>query len=366
MALKETLAIKLMEEISEGSIIAPSLTQFPEGWLALVNTANKKQLVCICSTKWELLEKWQVEKSIEKDKNTILLMDLTPNNAAIIRHIIKWASPTACGSKGLSIGINDSESLNLVEKLKPFENKMIKPVIVKYPENPNNENPRNLLVAVDTATWGILEAGYKEGYGVIASGISSEEDIVKCLLYGYSMISIDCSSKINTDIENLTDEQVKIRYNELPEEFRDAMAKSYLEKDFQLNDQIIHFTPEILYRAVLQYGEAIMFAQNLYQTYLSNTPWDIDFEVSLVKNDKITSPQEHFLVSFELTRNKVKLASIELNGENKEAILTDLVIHSAIANEFDYRLAFKNSDQLLEELDSLKKIINNKGFFKTK
>lgn len=364
MSLKELKAIEVMEQISEGTIIKPSLTQFPGGWLALVNTNQGKRLASVSSKDFAVASKWKSLKTIEEGKNQVFLMELNSNNAAIIRHIISWARPTACGTEGMSIGITDSATLDIPKEIKSFEGKQIKPVIVKYPESPNEKEPRNLLVAIDSATWGILESGYKENYGVIASGIKENDDIVKCLLYGYSMIGIDCTDKIDLSIEKLTDDEVEAKYNELEDSFREAMTKSYLENDFFLDNQTLHYTPRILRRAVLKYGEAIMFIQNIYTTYLNNTPWDIDFEVSLANKDEIVSPHEHFLIGFELTRNKIKVSSIELDGSNINAIKTDLVMHSAIANKCKYRLTIKNADALMDEYATIKKTLGGKGFLK--
>ena len=95
------------------------------------------------------------------------------------------------------------------------------------------------MEAVDTATWGVLELGYKEGYGANAAGLKTEEEIVKALLYGYSMIGFDCSDKIDSKIEAMTAEEVAAKYNQLPEEFRDALKGSYLEADFKAGGMVV-------------------------------------------------------------------------------------------------------------------------------
>ena len=82
-----------------------------------------------------------------------------------------------------------------------FVNRQLKPVLVDYTPEDSIALQRNFLEAVDTATWGVMEAGYKEGYGANAAGLKTEEEIVKALLYGYSMIGFDCSDKINLSIE---------------------------------------------------------------------------------------------------------------------------------------------------------------------
>ena len=63
--------------------------------------------------------------------------------------------------------------------------------------------------------------------------MKSEEDIVKALLYGYSMIGLDCSDKINLQIEKMSDAEVEKRYNDFPQEFRDAMQAHIWKQIFR-------------------------------------------------------------------------------------------------------------------------------------
>lgn len=128
------------------------------------------------------------------------------------------------------------------------------------------------------------------------------------------MIGLDCSEKINLQIEKMSDDDVAARYNDFPQEFRDAMQGSYLEANFQVGNEVIHFEPEQLRRIVLEYGEAIMHAQFIYNSYLKNTPWEIDFELLVSKAGKLLSPQEHYLIANELQRNGIKFTSLALNA----------------------------------------------------
>ena len=83
-----------------------------------------------------------------------------------------------------------------------FGKRQLKPVLVDFTTEDSEALQRYFVQAVDTATWGVLEEGYKEGYGANAAGLKTEEEIVKALLYGYSMIGFDCSDKIDLGIES--------------------------------------------------------------------------------------------------------------------------------------------------------------------
>ena len=65
-----------------------------------------------------------------------------------------------------------------------------------------------------------------------------------------------------------------------------------------------------------------MHIQYIYNTYLKNTPWEIDFELKLAKPDKLMTPQELYFISNELQRNGIKMASMELDAE-KARLVTD-------------------------------------------
>lgn len=365
MAIKQALAVKAMEAAADGKIVAASLSEVTNGWVALVINAAGKKLVCVTQGECPLSSLWAVESSCEQEGLHVDIMTLNANNAAVIRRFIKWAAPSACGTKGTSIGFSDwlGAAGGCVAPL--FAKKQVKPVLAEYSAADSALLKRNFLEAVDAATWGVLETGYKEGYGANAEGLQSEEDIVKALLYGYSMIGLDCSDKINLQIEKMSDAEVEMRYNDFPQEFRDAMRGSYLEANFQVGSEVIHFEPEQLRRIVLEYGEAIMHAQFIYNSYLKNTPWEIDFELLIAKEGKLLSPQEHYLIANELQRNGIKFAALVLNALEEGQMLEEtLPVHAAIADTFGYRLSFLQADLALSDLGAAAKILKGKVHFK--
>jgi hypothetical protein len=325
MAIKQALAVKTMEAAAGGKVVSASMSEVTNGWVALVIKAADKKLVCVTQGECPLTAMWAVENSCEQDGLHVDIMSLNANNAAVIRRFVKWAAPSACGTKGTSIGFSDwlGAAGGCIAPL--FAKKQVKPVLAEYSAADSVLLKRNFLEAVDAATWGVFETGYKEGYGANAEGLKSEEDIVKALLYGYSMIGLDCSDKINLQIEKMSDAEAEKRYNDFPQEFRDAMQGSYLEANFQVGSEVIHFEPEQLRRIVLEYGEAIMHAQFIYNSYLKNTPWEIDFELLISKEGKLLSPQEHYLIANELQRNGIKFAALGLNTLDEAQLLQEML-----------------------------------------
>lgn len=364
MAFKQALAVAAIEKVA-GKIINKSLCEVPGGWLSLVETEAGKRLAFASKEESQLSKMFVAENTATENGVNVAVMALTPNNAAVVRRFVKWASPSACGTKGTSVGFSDWVGAADAFAAELFAKRQLKPVLVDYTAENSASLKRNFLEAVDTATWGILENGYKEGYGANAAGLKAEEDIVKALLYGYSMIGFDCSDKIDLSLEKLSDEEIEKRYNGLNDAFREALAASYLSVEFKVGANTVKFTDKELRRIVLEYGEAIMHVQFIYNSYLKNTPWDIDFELSLSKPGKMLTPQEHYLIANELQRNNIKLASICLDGlMETEALHEDLQVHCEIADTFGYRLSFCNADLAQVDFASAVKFLKGKVHFK--
>lgn len=365
MALNQRAALEALRGAA-GEVIEASLCEVQGAWLALVNTVQGKRLAYAVQGEGALDKLWKdVEKTIEAGKVQVSVMQLNANNAAVVRRYVKWAAPKACGSKGASLGFSDWLGEADAVVTSAFGKRHLKPVLVDFTPEDSEALQRNFLEAVDTATWGVLEAGYREGYGANAAGLKTEEEIVKALLYGYSMIGFDCSDKINLEIEKLSDEAVDKRFEQFNDTFRAAVHASYLNAEFKAGSSKITFSENELHRIVLEYGEAIMHIQFIYNSYLKNTPWDIDFELSLSKPGKVLTPQEHYLIANELQRNGIKLSAICLDGlKDGRTLSENLQLHCEIADTFGYRLSFANADIVLADSGLAMKYLKGKVHFK--
>ncbi len=364
MAIKQITAIEAMQEIAS-EVIKTSVTAVEGGWLAIVRTEAGKRLAIVVEGESSLCKMLKDTEAKQSARGEVLLAALNANNAAVIRRFVKWTAPSACGTRGTSVGFSDWLGCADAYVVELFAKRQLKPVLVDYTPEDSEALKRNFLEAVDTATWGVLEAGYKEGYGANAAGLKSEEEIVKALLYGYSMIGFDCSDKINLEIEKLSDEEVEKRFFQFNEAFCAAVNASYLNAEFQVGSKKLKFEEVQLHRMVLEYGEAIMHIQFIYNSYLKNTPWDIDFELSLSKPGKTLTPHEHYLIANELERNGIKLAAICLDPLNEQDALTEeLELHCGVAAAFQYRLSFRNADIALADPAAAMKLTKGKVHFK--
>lgn len=362
MAVKQVNAVKAMEEFCGGKINAASLCEAQGAWLAM--TADGAALLCAYKGSCPEAAMFVKAASGTVDGITVDSMELNPNNAAVVRRFVKWAAPQAQGGKGISVAFTDWLGAAGAYAAPQFKLRQARPVLVDYAAENADILKRNFLEAVDAATWGALELGYKEGYGANAAGLKTEEEIVKALLYGYSMIGFDCSEKIDLTVEAKSDAEVAEQYGKLPQEFRDALKASYLDADFKVGEGVVHFTESMLQRIILEFGEAIMHIQYIYNTYLNNTPWQIDFELKLAKPGRLLTQQELYLISNELQRNGIKLASLELDGAAAAQDEGGLAAYGEIAATFGYRLSIADADLYCKDLGTLAKNLKGQACFK--
>ena len=366
MAIKRDMAEKLMKE--KGNLVSSSFSVIPDGFLGLVDNSSGRHLAVVCGEKSEWNKAWkgaEFETADEHKKIKIGLFPLNPNNAALVRRLIGWAAPSSCGVNGVSVGFSDFLGVTNSRLPDLFVHKQIKPVLVDFTPEHSAVLQRNFLEAMDTATWSVLSSGYKGGWAANAAGLKTEEEIVKALLYGYSCIGVDCGDKIDRSVEELSVEESEKRFGELDKDFKEAIDKSYLDAEFQVGDVKVRFEEKALHRMVLEFGQAIMFLQNMYKDYLDDTPWDLDFEVDLSRCDKALTPQEHYFLANELKRAAVKFDTLCVNAATfKKEMEENLAYHAGIAKAFDYRMSFWEAVPAFDDLAAVAKDFNQRVNFK--
>jgi hypothetical protein len=362
MAINESKATEILK--TRGQLEANSLCQVPGGFGALVKTTTGLKFITVCAAD-SIFSTAGAGGNIEKaEENNIVELPLNANNAALVRRYVKGAGPTACGAGGLSVGLNDRLGIGMAPLLKLFAGRHMKPVLVETTPAECAALHANLLVPIDTATWSVIGAGFKTGYGACAAKISDEQDFLKTLLYMYSSIGFDCAYWLKGEVANLPEAELDKKYLELPDEFRKALEASYLNAEFKVGNFKLSFTKPELEKIVLEYGEAIMHIQTVYNTYFLDTPWPLDFELNLSKAGIALTPAAHYLIANEMQRNGIKQSAICLDALiDKNALENDFAMHVAIANTFGYRLSIASADLGLQDLGALSKKAGGKIHF---
>ena len=342
--MEKAVAVNLLQEQFGTALNENAVASLPHGYIGMINDAGSKKIVCLTDGPCGLADKL-VDFTEEKlGKGRLQIAPLSKENAALVRMFLKWTAPAACGVKGLSVR---SAVLPETAVLANLQGKSVKPVWVRSLAGEDSQQ-NNLL---DAATWLTLESGFHSGYGLTGGALMEEMAVMDSLLSGFSLVSIDCSAKIDKSVDAMNDEVVMERYHQLPDVFQKALESSYLNQSFSVDGIAIEYTPVLLARTALMYKEALAYVQYLFGAYLTYTPWPIDLEVSLQTSDIALSPAEHFLLGNELKRLKVRLFSFAVPGMSADQDAWRQ--HAAVAKHHGYRLGMEVDKALLPELGVL-------------
>ena len=334
--MKKVEAIEILSERFGATLCENAVASVPHGYIGIVNTEAGKRLICLTDGPCGL-----ADKLAEADEQTLAgkrlqIAVLSPANAMAVRMFLKWTAPSACGKTGMSIGCR---GLAAPEQLRALQEKGIKPVLVQASVQELAQTGSTFQQMLDGATWSVLEAGYQAGYGADGDQLQTETEVMDVLMAGLTMVTVDCSGKLDYSVDSLSEAALMERYQQLPGDFKANLEKSYLSKRFSAGSLEFTYTPAALARAALVYKEAIAYLSYIFGAYLTYTPWPIDLELSLSAAEKPLTLAEHFLLGNELTRLRVKLASFA--PRLAEDLGAQLQQHAMIAKHHGYRMGIR-------------------------
>lgn len=275
---------------------------------------------------------------------------LTHENRLVLNKYFPYTVPRAFGKQIATFGLGDRLGLASPGHLKTIAGRDVKPILAQQSIRELNLTGRTYKDVMDAASYAVFQEGYTGGFGADGDHLKLEEDIRMSLELGFTMLTLDCSDKIDNGIEGLSTAETKERYGNLPEEARVGYETRYLERTFQVGDQTVAFDREQLMKNVLIYREAIQYMIHIYNSYIRELDREIDFEISIDETMTPTAPEAHFFVAQELYERGIEIFSMapRFCGEFQKGIdyigdieqfERELAVHAAIADHFGYKLS---------------------------
>ena len=339
---------KIQSSSLQGGFVYPdSPSRVEDTLLFLVNKDHKKFLVVV----GVLAEKFSgTEETIGEE--ALKVCPLSAENAHTLRKALPFTAPVAFGRQAFSIGLGDRLGRASIGHLRVIKSSYpdVKPVLAQQSMRELVLTNRTYQDVLDAATWSVFQEGWRSGFGADGDHLKNLKDIQDSLNLGYTMITLDCSDEIDNTIMDLPETEALSHYQSLPEEARKAFEAEYLSAPIQLGSHELTFTAAELAQNVLIYSKAIDHTEMIYREAILKAPHAIDFELSIDETMTPTSPQAHYFVAQELKKRNVELISVapRFCGEFQKGIdyIGDLkqfekefILHSAIADHFDYRLS---------------------------
>jgi len=250
----------------------------------------------------------------ETDSRPLTLGETSAANATAIRAALPWTVP-ACLGLDTSVGLGDRLGLATPGHLRAVRGSGLRPVLAQQSIREMIRTARTPQQVMDDATWGVLQEGWREGFGSDADHLQRPEDIDATAAAGFTQFTIDPGPHVDNDADSLDAAALADRFNAL--DF-DAMATTpgelrlmYAAKPFPLDGGgQVEFDEPTLLRAAVKYGRAIAHTAAMYRHLTQVASGEFELEISVDETESPTSPAEHYYFAAELRRLGVEWVSL--------------------------------------------------------
>lgn len=276
---------------------------------------------------------------------------LTVANSLLLRQAFPFTNPVSLADRAVTIGLGDRLGLASPGHIRVIKTCQAAPVLAQQSIRELNLTGRTYADVLAAAVWAVFQENYTDGYGADGDHLKTEAEVRLALDHGYTMITLDCSEKIDNTAVDLPDDAVDSRYAGLDGVIRNHYEALYGGRSIALDPQTeIHFTTGELKRIVLVYHQAILHARDIYTNVIKPENRQVDFELSIDETLTATSPESHYLVAAELAAAGVRISSLapRFYGEFQKGVdyrgdigrfTAEFDIHVRIARYFGYRIS---------------------------
>ena len=234
-------------------------------------------------------------------------------NALVIRKSLPWTGPKCLGLVK-SVGMGDRLGLATPGHIRAVVGSGLGVFLAQQSIREMVRTHRSPDDVMDSATWGVLQEGFKDGFGSDADHLQSFEDIDRTVNAGFTMFTIDPGAHVDDEADTagagiLAEKVAAIDFSEMETDAADLIGR-YVGKSFDLGDAKIAFDEEILLRAVAKYGKAVVHVAKMYRHLADVASCPFEVEVSVDETESPTSPAEHFFFATELKRLGVEWVAL--------------------------------------------------------
>lgn len=232
---------------------------------------------------------------------------LDRRNAAALRKHLPFTAPRVIGIRP-AIGTGDRLGLATPAHVRAVRGTSLKPVFAQQSIREMTRTGRTPEEVMDTATFGVFEEGYREGFGADADHLKTTEDIDRTVGAGFTMFTVDPGDYVDNDAQTDDILTLRTKFEALPwpqlETAMEDQCARCIEKSVHLpNDSVVTLDEENLFRAAVKYGRALAHTAKMYR-HLKARMGERQFELEMSVDETATptSVAEHVFVASELRR----------------------------------------------------------------
>ena len=248
-------------------------------------------------------------------RTRLAIGELNHANAVALRKHLPFTAPTVLGVRP-AIGCGDRLGLATPAHVRAVRGAGLQTVFAQQSIREMTRTGRTPEEVIDTATFGVFQEGYRDGFGADADHLKTTEDIDATVAAGFTMFTADPGDYVHNEAENDDLQSLREKFEALPwrelETRAEDLRKAYVGQSIRLpDDSVVSFDEEALLRAAVKYGRALAHTASMYRHLrdkMGSRPFE--FEISVDETEAPTSVAEHVLVAMELKRLGVTWVSL--------------------------------------------------------
>ena len=323
LAAKSTLAdarmlLTALNKLSGMDIYASSVVGVDGAVLAMAKEGLDKRLIVVAPAGNAVLGRFAGQDrtvDVNEKKMTLRVCPADAANAAALRRVLPFTAPTIIGLK-TSVGLGDRLGLATPGHLKAIEGTGLMPFVAQQSIREMTRTQRSAQQVMDDASFGVFQAGWREGFGSDADHLKTTDDIDVCAKAGFTMFTVDPGEHVDNAAGKDDIAALRAKYEKLPwidmGKTTHSCRTDYLTGPFAIEGLgAWQIKEEELLRAACKYGRAIAHTARLAR-HLEKVkgPGNYEIEMSVDETDSPTTPVEHFFVANELKCLGVKFSSL--------------------------------------------------------
>ncbi len=312
---RELASIAELNERLGAPLYETSLTQ-REGaalWLERVSGSGDKRLGLLARADHLWLEHFEGEHEPFDPDHTLKHCALSPKNAAALRRALPHLTPAPLGL-ATSVGFGDRLGVATPGHVLATQRHGagLTPIFAQQSIREMTRTRRTPQEAMDDATWGAFEAGWRGAVGADADHQKTTRDLDTCAEVGFTLFTVDPGEFVDDAAHDAPSSDLEARVAALPwselETTRGDFER-YVGNSFDLGNGKLVLEREAVLRAAAKYGRAVQHVAKMYRHLgAKGTPFEL--EVSVDETETPTSHAEHAVVALELKRLGVEWVSL--------------------------------------------------------
>jgi len=244
----------------------------------------------------------------------VLIGPTDHGNARAIGGALPWTAPRCLGL-ATSVGLGDRLGLAAPGHIRAVRGTGLAVVLAQQSIREMTRTQRTPDQVMDSATWGAMQEGFRDGFGADADHLQTPRDIDVTAAAGFTLFTIDPGRNVENQADDMPVDMLADYFEKLDfdgmEQSAEDLKRAYVGRRFPLAGGAgVQFDEISFLKAAVKYGNAVAHTAKMHRHLCAAADREFELEVSVDETDSPTSAAEHYFFAAELKRLGVVWVSL--------------------------------------------------------